>query len=207
MSIVKLLTQAEALVLIDKIGSTAEVLQEEIHQAACSVFNHAFLHGDWTGVCRLLDKLPNGIRVKAVQHWFTYFSNGALALSQDKASGAWKVNKDRFARRSDLVPDLTIALNKAMAKNFADLVPEKGHETLDLKGFLKSLKRAATQRECFPGTTIPKVSQQVNSVASELVKAVEAMIAAQNAAKPSIDVVKAIKDAQVGIPGVTSRAA
>jgi hypothetical protein len=51
----------------------------------------------------------------------------------------------------------------------------------------------------FDGTRIPQVSGEVNEVASMLVGIVEKYMAERDAAKPSIDVVNAIKDAQVGI--------
>jgi len=199
MNVVKLLTQAEAKTLIDKIGSVAVTLQADIHQAACSVFNHAFVHGDNTGITRLLDKCTNGLRVKALAHWFNHFSNGAITLSQEKDTKSWKVNPDRFARRADLMPNLAGSLAKAMDLSFADLVPEKGHETLTLKQFLKSLKRSATNAENFDGTSIPKVSLAVRTVASELVKIVEAAMKAKDDAQPAIDVLASIKTGQPAV--------
>jgi hypothetical protein len=204
MSSITILNQTEVNVLIDKIGSVASVLQTDIHQAGCSVFSHSFVHGDNTGVTRLLDKLPNGQRVKALAHWFNHFSNGALTLSVNPTTKGWQVNKERFARRADLIPNLQVALDKAMALNFADLKPEVGHDTLTLKQFLKSLKRSATNVAYFDGTKTLKVSKEVNIVASQMCKLIESYMAEQAAAQLSVDVVNVIKDAQVGIPGVTT---
>lgn len=164
MSIVKLLTQSDVAKLIDTIGEGARNLQADIHQAACSTLDHARAHGDWTGITRLLDVLPNGQRVKALAYWYGHFSNGKISLSRDKQSGAWKVNKDRFATRSD--EDFKV--DDAMETTFADLTVEKDPQTLTLAKFLKSLSRSATNTEKFDGTEIEKVSGKTRTFASRL---------------------------------------
>jgi hypothetical protein len=210
MSIVKLLAAgAEFNELVSKIGKSSSAVQADIHQAACSAFNHAFTHGDNTGVRQLMDAVEpsKGIRRLAIAHWFNHFSDGKIVLSQEKEVNAdtgfkdWKINHDRFQGwdKCDVHTNLTEVIEEAMETSFADLVPEKAHTTLILKKFLKSLSRSATNRKMFDGTRIPQVSGEVNEVASMLVGIVEKYMAERDAAKPSIDVVNAIKDAQVGI--------
>lgn len=182
MSIVKLMTQGDTAKLIDSIAERGATLQADIHTAAVNSFNHAFVHGDNTLCTRLLDVLPNGQRVKALAHWYSHFSNGAITLSVDPETKSWKVNKDRFARRADLVPDVQAATERAMETTFADLTAEKDPATLTLERFLKSLKRTATNAENFDGTEIPKVSPALRVVASKLVSIVEEEVAAQKAA-------------------------
>ncbi len=182
MSIVKLMTQGDTAKLIDSIAERGVTLQADIHTAAVNTFNHAFVHGDYTLITRLMDVLPNGQRVKALAFWYSHFSNGALTLSVDPETKSWKVNKDRFARRADLVPDVQAATDRCMETTFADLTAEKDPQTLTLERFLKSLKRTATNAENFDGTDIPKVSPQLRAIASKLVGVVESEIAASKAA-------------------------
>lgn len=165
MSIVKLLTQSDVAKLITTIAERGVSLQTDIHQAACSTLDHARAHGDWTGITRLMDALPNGQRVKALAYWYGYFSNGKVSLSRNKENGAWQVNKDRFARRAD--EDFRV--DEACETTFADLTVEKDPQSLTLVKFLKSLSRSATNTETFDGTDIEKVSPKVRAFASRLV--------------------------------------
>lgn len=165
MSIVKLLTQTDVATLIDTIRERATTVQADIHQAACSTLDHARAHGDWTGITRLLDALPNGQRVKALAYWYGFYSNGKVSLSRNKDTGAWQVNKDRFASRVD--EDFKVA--DAMETTFADLTVEKDPKTLTLAKFLQSLSRTATNAEKFDGTEIDKVSPATRAFASRLV--------------------------------------
>ena len=178
MSIVKLMTMGDTAKLIDSIAERGPTLQTDIHTAAVNSFNHAFVHGDNTLCTRLLDVLPNGQRVKALAFWFSHFSNGALTLSVDAETKAWKVNKDRFARRADLVPDVQGATDRAMETTFADLTAEKDPQTLTVEKWLKSLKRTATNAENFDGTDIPKVAPALRALASNIVKVVEEQLKA-----------------------------
>lgn len=167
-TVVALLTQSDVAELISQIGSRASALQADIHQAACSTLDHARAHGDWTGITRLMDALPNGQRVKALGYWFSRFSNGVVSLSKDK-DGAWKVNKDRFSKRTDS----DFQVSDAMEITFADLTAEKDPQTATLETLLKSLKKYATNAENFDGTDIPKVAPSLRAVASQLVPLVE----------------------------------
>lgn len=164
MSIVKLLTQSDTAKLIDTIRTAAGELQTAIHQAACSTLDHARAHGDWTGITRLCDALPNGQRVKALAYWYGFYSNGRVSLSRNKETGAWQVNKDRFASRVD--EDFKVA--EAMETTFADLTVEKDPQPLTLAKFIKSLSRTATNTEKFDGTDIEKVTGKARTVASRL---------------------------------------
>lgn len=181
MSIVKLLTLQETGKAIDELAVAAADVQDRIHVIAVSSFNHAFVHGDNTLCSRLMDALPNGQRVKALAYWFSHFSNGAITLSRDAETKAWKVNKDRFARRADLVPDVAAATESAMEITFADLTAEKDPQTLTVERWLKSLKRTAVNSDLFPGTDIPKVAPALRELASSVVRLIEEMAAAKAA--------------------------
>lgn len=165
MSIVKLLTQGDVAKLIETIRERATTVQADIHQAACSTLDHARAHGDWTGITRLMDALPNGQRVKALAYWYGHYSNGKVSLSRNKETGAWQVNRDRFATRVD--EDFKV--DQAMETTFADLTVEKDPQTLSLAKFLKSLSRTATNAEKYDGTDIDKVSPRTRAFASRLV--------------------------------------
>lgn len=173
MSLVKLMTQGDVAKLIDDIAATATVLQDDIHTAAVNTFNHAFVHGDWTSITRLMDVLPNGQRVKALAYWYGHFSNGALSLSKDPETRGWRVNKDRFAKRAELVPDVEAATEACMETNFADLTAEKDPQTLTLERFYKSMKRTSANTSNFQGTDIPKVSPAVRNIATQIVEIID----------------------------------
>lgn len=164
MSIVKLLTQGDVAKLIDTIKVSAGELQSSIHQAGCSTLDHARAHGDYTGITRLMDALPNGQRVKALAYWYGHFSNGKVSLSRNKETGAWQVNKDRFASRVD--EDFRVA--DACETTFADLTVEKDPQSLTLAKFIKNLSRSATNTERFDGTDVEKVTPKTRAFASRL---------------------------------------
>lgn len=179
---IKLLTLQETGPAIDELRQAAGDVQDRIHQIAVSAFNHAFVHGDNTLCTRLCDALPTGQRVKALAFWFGHFSNGALTLSRDPETKSYRCNKDRFARRADLVTNVDRATELAMETTFADLTAEKDPKTLTLSQWLKSLKRTATNAENFDGTDVPKVSAELRAVASTVVAMVEKAIAEKNVA-------------------------
>lgn len=172
MSIVKLMTQSDVIKLIDSIGDRASTLQADIHTAAVNTLEHTRVHGDYTGITRLCDKLPNGTRVKALAFWFGHFSGGSISLSRDPDTKAWRVNKDKFAKRADVLTEALV--QKSMETTFADLTVEKDPKTLTLAQWFKSLKRTATNAETFDGTDVPKVSVELRAVASKMVAALSA---------------------------------
>lgn len=184
MNIVKLMTQADVLKLIDQIGERAGDLQADIHTAAFNTLDHARVHGDYTGITRLLDKLPKGQRVKALAYWYGHFSNGRVSLSVDADTKLWRVNKDKFGGRSDVDFDMI----EAEKVSFADLTVEKDPKTLSLEKFIASLARTATNAANFDGTDVPKVSPATRALASKLVAfikqdaATQAEVAAQTVA-------------------------
>lgn len=177
-SIVKLMTQADVTKLIDSIGSRGTELQSDIHTAGFNTLDHARVHGDYTGIERLMNALPNGQRVKALAAWYRGFSTGKVSLSQDKSTKAWVVNKDRFSGRTDA--DFNMV--EAEQITFADYTTERDPVTLTVEKFLAGLKRTATNAANFDGTDVPKVDPKVRAIASVLVKNVETALAAAQAA-------------------------
>lgn len=169
MKITDLLTQADAGKLISRIAEAAVTLTADIHLAACSTLDHARAHGDWTGIVRLMDSLPKSQRVKALAYWYSVMSNGRVVLSVDAETKSYRVNKDKFANRTDA----DFEIEKAMATTYADLTVEKNPEPLTVEKFLKSLKRTAVNADNFEGTEIPKVSPRMRAVASSLVPLVQ----------------------------------
>jgi hypothetical protein len=177
MSIVKLMTQGDTIKLIDSIGERAGDLQADIHTAAFNTLDHARVHGDYTGIERLMNKLPTGQRVKALAAWYRGFSTGKVSLSQKSKDSPWAVNKDRFASRVDSDFDMT----RAEETTFAEYTVERDPVTLTVEAFLKSLKRTAVNAANFDGTDIPKVAPAARALASRLLAEAEAIRAAAQA--------------------------
>lgn len=169
---IRILSAAECATAIGRIAAGGKSLQARIHTVAVSTLEHAREHGDTSLVTRLLDALPNGIRVKSLAHWFSHFSDGQLVLSQDK-NKSWKHNtekfKDRVKERFDIAG--------AAQTTFADLTNEKAPETLTVKALEKMLSKVATNDGYFTGTAIPKVDPKARELASALVAKLRADLA------------------------------
>jgi hypothetical protein len=178
LKVTDLLNQSDVVSFIAQIGERATTLTSDIHLAACSTFQHAMKYGDWTGITRLLDSLPKSQRVKALAFWYTTFSNGRISLSVDPETKLYRVNKDKFAGRSDA----DFRLDEALETTYADLTAEKDPTTLGLEKYIKSMERTATNAGNFEGTSIPKVSPAVRELASQLVIVAKAFRAAKEAA-------------------------
>lgn len=161
MSIV-LLTQADAVKAIDTLAADAKSVQERIHVIACSTLDHARAHGDYTGCLRLLNALPNGQRVKALNTWFTHFSNKKLKFKFDKDSKTWvgEIAKER--------KDEDFKVAEAMETSFADLTNEVAPRTMTLEGLLKWLERQSNNSDTNADGT-PKVSDDARIAAARLV--------------------------------------
>ena len=159
---VRILSAAECSTAIGRIAAAGKTLQSRIHVVAVSTLDHIREHGDTTLACRLLDALPNGVRVKSLGFWFGHFSNGKAKFSQDKA-GAWKCNLSKERADSDF------DIEGADATTFADLTSEKSPETMTVQMLEKMLAKVANNSEYFPGTTIPKVEAKAQEFAARLV--------------------------------------
>lgn len=156
----KLMTVGEMTTAIGRIAATGKVLQGRIHDTAVSTLNHAAEHGDTTLACRLLDALPNGQRVKSLAFWFTHFSGKQMSFSVDKSTGKYACKlKGGWTKTAFDVP-------AAAATTFADLTVEKSPETMDVKAFLKMLKRVGDNDALIPGTDQPKVDPLVRRLAA-----------------------------------------
>jgi hypothetical protein len=179
LSIVKLMTQGDVTKLIDSIGERASTLQADIHTAAVNTLEHARVHGDNTGITRLMDKLPNGTRVKALAYWYSKFSGGSVSLSRNEETKQWQVNKDKFAKRADLLTEASV--EAAEATTFADLTTEVAPNTLTLERMLKSMKRTSVNAEVNADGS-PKVAPKAREAASKAVVIFEQMLADLRAA-------------------------
>jgi hypothetical protein len=168
---IRILTAAECSTAIGRIAAGGKTLQARIHTVAVSTLDHIRAHGDTTLACRLLDALPNGVRVKSLAFWFSHFSNGKAKFSVDKATSQWKCNLSKERDDSDF------DIEAADATNFADLTNEKSPETLTVKALEKMLAKVANNSDFFPGTTIPKVEPRAQELAARLVSKLRADMA------------------------------
>lgn len=157
---IKLMSVGEMTTAIGRIKAGSASLQARIHSVAVSTLSHASVHGDTTLACRLLDALATGQRVKSLAFWFAHFSGKQMSLSIDKAKGAWVCKlKEGWDKAG-------FDIEGADATSFADLTVEKSPETMDVKAFLKMLKRVGDNDQVFPGTTLPKVQPEVRRLAA-----------------------------------------
>jgi hypothetical protein len=175
---IRILTAAECSTAIGRIAAGGKSLQARIHTVAVSTLEHARAHGDITLACRLLDALPNGVRVKSLAYWYSHFSNGKLKLSVDKKTNQWKHNPEAFKDRTDADFDI----EGADATSFADLTTEKSPETLTVAALEKMLAKVANNNDFFPGTSIPKVEPLAQELAARLVAKLRSDIAEKKAA-------------------------
>jgi hypothetical protein len=159
---VKLMTVNEMTTAIGRIKAGSASLQSRIHTTAVSTLAHIRDHGDTTLACRLLDALATGQRVKSLAFWYGHFSGKMAVFSIDKASGQWKCKLAPEWNQSKFLFDI----DGANETTFADLTVEKSPETMDVKAFLKMLKRVGDNDGFFPGTTMPKVDPEVRRLAA-----------------------------------------
>lgn len=155
-----ILNSAEITKRIAKLSKQAKGIQTEIHEIAVQTLAHIAQHGDYTLATRLLDGLPNGQRVKALANWYRVFSNGAVSFNYDPSNG-WqgKLAKKRTLEMFDL--------DGAVDTTFADLVPEKGYQTLTLAGLVAMFKRKADEDGKNPDGS-DKVAPGVRDICAEL---------------------------------------
>jgi len=168
---IRILSAGECATAIGRIAAGGKSLQARIHTVAVSTLDHIRVHGDTTLACRLLDALPNGVRVKSLAFWYSHYSNGKAKFSVDKASGQYKCNLDKDRADSDF------DIASAAATNFADLTNEKSPETLTVKALEKMLERVANNDGYFPGTAIPKAEPRARALASTLIAKLRSEIA------------------------------
>jgi len=164
----QLMTVNEMTTAIGRIKAGSASLQARVHTTAVSTLAHIRDHGDTTLACRLLGALATGQRVKSLAFWFGHFSGGKAVFSIDKASGEWKCKL-----ASDRIPE-NFDIEAADQTTFADLTVEKSPETMDVKAFLKMLKRVGDNDAMIPGTTMPKVDPLVRRLAAIAYAKVEA---------------------------------
>lgn len=159
---VNIMTAGEISTAIGRIAASGKVLQARIHTVAVSTLAHIRDHGDTTLAVRLLDALANGQRLNALAFWYSRFSDGKAVMSKGK-DGQWKcnLNKDRLPENFDI--------EGAYATNFADLTKEPKVEPMDIKAFEKLLKRIGDNDQCFPGTTVERVTPAVRALAASCV--------------------------------------
>lgn len=146
---------------IKRIKSLGGKLQSLIHLTAVSTLVHVRDHGDWTLAVSLLDALPNGQRVKALAHWYSHFSDGAIKFTYGGAAAGWtcKLAKNR-------TPEM-FNIDGAVATSFADLTAEKSPSTMSLKQAIAYLKRKANDDKLNDDGT-PKVSEEARELFAKL---------------------------------------
>lgn len=162
MSQVTILSMADTGVAIDRVCKGARDNEALIHQLAVSTLDHAREHGNTTGISRLLNGLPVGVRVKGLAEWYKGFSTKKLNPVLDAKTKMWRVElaTDRL--------DEHFKIAASMEVTFAEFTAEPNYKTLDLAAFLKGIKRTAMNTGNHPGTDIPKVSSDTRAVALKL---------------------------------------
>ena len=155
-----ILDQATCGKKISRIAKIGRALQNEIHIVAVSVLAHIRDHGDYTQAVQLLDALPSGQRVKALAHWFGFYSASAATFAFDK-NGGWgcKLLKARTPEMFDI--------EGAYLTSFADLVAEKGYTTMTAEQVLSYLKRKSNENGLNPDGTA-KVSPEARDILASL---------------------------------------
>lgn len=159
-----ILNQHECAQKIESVIKGAVANEADLHQVAYSTLDHIRAHGNYTGALRLLNGLPRGLRVKGLAEWYKGFSNKKFVPGLDPKTKQWKAElaKDRT--------DADFDIEGAIATTYADYTTEPNYSTLSFEKFVKGLKRTATNTGFFPGTTIPKVSEDTRAVAMKLVQ-------------------------------------
>lgn len=163
----KLLNQADCGKLIERITSASNTLVADVHLAGVSTLDHIREHGNYTGALQLLNGLNRGLRVKGLAEWYKKFSNSKFSPGLDQKSKQWKADLQKDRTDSDF------DIEGAEAITFADFTTEPNYSTLTMEKFIKGLKRTASNTGCFPGTTIPKVSDNARALALTLVQSIE----------------------------------
>lgn len=139
--LIQILSQKAVAELIAGIGSDAKTVQANIHVAAVSTLDHAREHGDFRGCLALLNALPNGQRVKALNAWYQGFSNKKLQFKLNKDSKEWEGSISKERAESDF------NVTGAMAVSFADYTQEREPGTFTLLKLVKSLESKANNTE------------------------------------------------------------
>lgn len=165
---IKILNQADTADLIERVVTGSRTLVGDIHQALVSSLDHVREHNNTTGLLRLLNGMSNGVRVQGMAAWIKGFSNKKCAPGQNPKTKVWKIelNPDRTDEDFDI--------EGASEVPFNEFTVEPSHNTLTLKKFVKGLKRTASNTACYPGTTVPKVSESTRALAMALVQSIPA---------------------------------
>jgi hypothetical protein len=164
---IKIMTQAECMRQIPRLGRLAAGLQQRIHVVAVSALAHIRDHRDTTIATRLLDALPRGQRVEALAFWFNHFSSGKLTLKRGDNGWTATLAKAKDCMESDFQVD------EASAVSYADLTKEaKAGKPFTVEQLVKKLKAWADE----DGTNedgSPKVEDSARDLASNLLAMIE----------------------------------
>ena len=160
----KTMSQSAVADLIGKIAASAKEVQGYIHAAAWNCLEHIRVHGDYTNALRLLNALPNGLRVKGLAFWFKTMSTGKFRPLQDsktKVYGCEKLGADRS--------DADFLMERAEETTFAELTGEiNPGTTYTLDKLIKKLKDVASETGLIEGTDKFKVEPAARAVAMTL---------------------------------------
>ena len=143
------------------VAQAATATQGELHLVLCSILVHTRDHGDYTALETVMNGLPNGMRVKAINAWVRNFTSNKLTMKQDAKSKVWsgELRKDR--NEEDFLID------DAVETTFADFTTEKEPSTITVKGLIKMLAKRAHDTETNQDGS-PKVSPEARKLASVL---------------------------------------
>lgn len=158
-----LLSQAEALAQIPLLASDAASVQGRIHLIACSTLDHVRAHGDTRGAVALANALPNGLRVKALIHWYRVYSGGKLVLKKDKATGEWSAELSKSRTDEDF------RIGEACETSFADLTTERDPVSVTVDTLISRMVTMSTNTDKFEGTDVDKVAPEARAVAAKIV--------------------------------------
>jgi hypothetical protein len=167
----KILNMHETAELIERVIKGFVQNQADLHIALVSCLDHVREHGNTTGLLRLFNGLPRGVRVQGGAVWVKKFSNGKCVPALNPQTKQWQIelSKDRT--------DLDFDIQGAMAVTFADLTAEVAPTTLTAEQFVKNLKKIASNTSLNKNNS-PKVTAEARALAMQLVQFVTANKAA-----------------------------
>jgi hypothetical protein len=164
--VMKILSMSEAAALIERVIKSTNESMVDLHLALVSSLDHIREHGNTTGLLRLLNGLPRGIRLQGIVAWTKEFSNGKCAPGLNPKTKQWQIElaKDR--------KDADFNIEAAFGTTFADLTAEKAPSTMTADSLLTKLKQIASNTKLNKDDS-PKVTVEARSLAMQAIQFLE----------------------------------
>lgn len=146
--------------LINKAIKAAGSYRNAAQIALVAIALHAYNHGDWTGIQRMTDELPDGVGKNGIVKWANKFIGLELVEvegQQSKRFGNWK-GREHIERLFNGDPKATDKFEKAGAKatffwEFAEPNPFAGYDINDEIRRVRARYDAMVKRASDPKTT------------------------------------------------------